>query len=327
MTTVVDVPGAPAAPSSPPERPTPQGRSGRRIARLVRFRWLFLLMLPGVLYFLIFRIWPMWGAQIAFKNYVPFLGIQGSEWVGFEHFTEFFSNPDFPRLLTNTLILAALSLFVAFPLTIVLALLLNEVRLQVLKRTVQTLVYIPHFLSWTVVVSLTALLFAIGSGPLSSFLDGFTGTETNYLADPDWFRPLILLQTIWKSTGWGTIIFLAALANVDQEQYEAAVIDGAGRWQRTWHITLPAIRPTIIIMLILQTGEILNTGFEQIYLMSNALNRTVADVFDTYVYFTGIQQGAYSYSTAVGLAKAIVGLVLIFGTNWLAKRFNQQGIF
>jgi putative aldouronate transport system permease protein len=327
MTTVVDVPGAPAAPPSRPTRQTPHRGSGRRLARLVRFRWLFLLMLPGVLYFLIFRIWPMWGAQIAFKNYVPFLGIQGSEWVGFSHFTEFFSNPDFPRLLGNTLILAALSLFIAFPLTIVLALLLNEVRLQVLKRTVQTLVYIPHFLSWTVVVSLTALLFAIGTGPLSSFLDGFTGTETNYLADPDWFRPLILLQTVWKSTGWGTIIFLAALANVDQEQYEAAVIDGAGRWQRTWHITLPAIRPTIIIMLILQTGEILNTGFEQIYLMSNALNRTVADVFDTYVYFTGIQQGAYSYSTAVGLAKAIVGLVLIFGTNWLAKRFNQQGIF
>jgi putative aldouronate transport system permease protein len=147
------------------------------------------------------------------------------------------------------------------------------------------------------------------------------------MADPTWFRPLIVMQEIWKNTGWGTIIFLAALAGVDQEQYEAAIIDGAGRWDRVWHITLPSIRPTIIIMLILQTGQILNTGFEQIYLMSNALNRSVADVFDTYVYFVGIEQGAYSYSTAVGLAKAIVGLVLIFGTNWLAKRFNQQGIF
>jgi putative aldouronate transport system permease protein len=322
MTSVVDVERA-AAVAPPAQRRRP--RAGW--ARVVRFRWLFLMLAPGVLYFLLFRIWPMWGAQIAFKDYVPFLGVQDSPWVGFEHFERFFTNPDFPRLLENTLILAALSLLIAFPLTIVLALLLNEVRLNILKRTVQTLVYIPHFLSWTVVVSLTALLFAIGTGPLSSMLDGLTGAETNYLADPDWFRPLILLQTVWKSTGWGTIIFLAALASVDQEQYEAAVIDGAGRWQRTWHITLPAIRPTIIVMLILQTGEILNTGFEQIYLMSNALNRSVADVFDTYVYFTGIQQGAYSYSTAVGLSKAIVGLVLIFGTNWLAKRFNQQGIF
>jgi putative aldouronate transport system permease protein len=324
MTSVVDVERAAAvAPPIPPR----DGRTRKSWARALRFRWLFLMMLPGVLYFLLFRIWPMWGAQIAFKDYIPFLGVQGSQWVGFKHFQEFFTNPDFPRLLENTLILAALSLLVAFPLTIVLALMLNELRLSILKRTVQTLVYIPHFLSWTVVVSLTALLFTIGTGPLSSLIDGITGTETNYLADPDWFRPLILLQTIWKSTGWGTIIFLAALASVDQEQYEAAIIDGAGRWQRTWHITLPAIRPTIIVMLILQTGEILNTGFEQIYLMSNALNRTVADVFDTYVYFTGIQQGAYSYSTAVGLSKAIVGLVLIFGTNWLAKRFNQQGIF
>jgi putative aldouronate transport system permease protein len=292
-----------------------------------RYRWLFFLMLPGIVYFALFRFWPMYGAQIAFRNYIPFLGIEGSEWVGLQHFEDFFTNPDFPRLLTNTLILAALSLFIAFPLTIVLALLLNELRLQILKRTVQTLVYIPHFLSWTVVVSLTGLLFAVGSGPLWTLLNGVLGGDTNFLTDPTWFRPLILMQDVWKNTGWGTIIFLAALAGVNQEQYEAAIIDGAGRWDRVWHITLPSIRPTIIIMLILQTGQILNTGFEQIYLMSNALNRTVADVFDTYVYFVGIQQGAYSYSTAVGLAKAIVGLILIFGTNWLAKRFNQQGIF
>ncbi|UFU03679.1 ABC transporter permease subunit [Ruania suaedae] len=294
---------------------------------LLRYRWLFFLMLPGIAYFLIFRFWPMYGAQIAFRNYVPFLGIEGSEWVGWDHFADFFSNPDFPRLLGNTLIIAGLTLFIAFPVTIVMALLLNELRLNILKRTVQTLVYIPHFLSWTVVVSLTGLLFAVGNGPLWTLVNDLFGTSTNFLADPAWFRPLILLQEIWKNTGWGTIIFLAALAGVDQEQYEAAIIDGAGRWQRVRFITIPSIMSTIIVLLILQTGQILNTGFEQIYLMSNALNRSVADVFDTYVYFTGIQQGAYSYSTAVGLAKAIVGLILIFGTNWLAKRFNQAGIF
>jgi putative aldouronate transport system permease protein len=323
MTTAVDIERVGA---HPPPGLTPARRRGWG-ARALRYRWLFLLMLPGIVYFALFRFWPMYGAQIAFRNYIPFLGIEGSEWVGLEHFQDFFGNPDFPRLLVNTLIIAALSLFIAFPLTIVLAVLLNELRLQILKRTVQTLVYIPHFLSWTVVVSLTGLLFAVGSGPLWSFFNDLFGTSTNYMADPTWFRPLIVMQEIWKNTGWGTIIFLAALAGVDQEQYEAAIIDGAGRWDRVWHITLPSIRPTIIIMLILQTGQILNTGFEQIYLMSNALNRSVADVFDTYVYFVGIEQGAYSYSTAVGLAKAIVGLVLIFGTNWLAKRFNQQGIF
>lgn len=309
----------------PPALPGGRRRSPWQL--LVHYRWLFVLLAPGVAYFLIFRFWPMWGAQIAFRDYVPFLGIEGSPWVGWKHFESFFTNPDFPRLLGNTLILAALSLFIAFPLTIVLALLLNEVRVSVLKRTVQTLVYVPHFLSWTIVVALTGLLFAIGTGPVSSLIDTITGSQGNYLADPGWFRPLIVMQDIWRNTGWGTIIFLAALAGVDQEQYEAALLDGAGRWQRTWHVTLPAIRSTIVVMLILQTGQILNTGFEQIYLMTNALNRHVADVFDTYVYYVGIQQGAYSYSTAIGLAKAIVGVILIFGTNWLAKRFGQAGIF
>ena len=300
----------------------------RQPASFRRYRALLVLLIPGVLYFAIFRFWPMWGAQIAFRDYVPFLGIEGSPWVGSKHFEAFFTNPDFPRLLGNTLIIAALSLFIAFPLTIVLALLLNEMRIAIVKRTVQTLVYIPHFLSWTVVVSLTALLFAIGDGPLSSLFDLFQDSPpNNYLGDPAWFRILILGQIIWKNTGWGTIIFLAALASVDQEQYEAAIIDGAGRWARVWHITLPSIMSTIVVMLILQSGNILDTGFEQIYLMSNPLNRDVADVFDTYVYFTGIAQGSYSYSTAVGLAKAIVGVILVFGTNWLAKRFNQTGIF
>lgn len=323
MTTVVEVERESSG-AKPPRAPV---RRRNFWTAVVRYRWLFFLMLPGIIYFVLFRFWPMWGARIAFKNYIPFLGIDGSEWVGLAHFQEFLSNPDFPRLLTNTLIIAALSLFIAFPLTIVLALLLNELRLQILKRTVQTLVYIPHFLSWTVVVSLTTLLFAIGNGPLWTLAGDLLGADGNLLADPDWFRPLILMQMVWKDTGWGTIIFLAALAGVDQEQYEAAVIDGAGRWQRVWHITLPSIRPVIVVLFILQTGQLLNTGFEQIYLMSNALNRSVADVFDTYVYFTGIQQGAYSYATAVGLFKALVGVVLIFGTNWLAKRFNQQGIF
>lgn len=301
-------------------------RRGVRV-HVTQFKWLYLLLLPGIVYFALFRYGPMYGAIIAFKDYVPFLGITDSPWVGFAHFEDFFASPDFPRLLANTLILAVLSLVIAFPLTIVVALLLNELRVQLLKRTVQTLIYIPHFLSWTVVASLTYLLFALDIGPLFQLINGVLGTDVNFLADPAWFRPLIVLQDIWKNTGWGTIIFLAALATVDQEQYEAAILDGAGRFQRVWHITLPSIRPVIIVMLVLQMGQVLNTGFEQIFLMTNSLNRSVADVFDTYVYFMGITQGSYSYSTAVGLFKAVVGVVLIFGANWVAKRFNQTGIF
>ncbi|BCW60070.1 putative aldouronate transport system permease protein [Paenarthrobacter nicotinovorans] len=306
--------------------PAPSRRRGFAV-HFAHYKWLYLLLLPGVLYFAIFRYGPMYGVSIAFKDYVPFLGVNGSPWVGFTNFTDFFANPDFPRLLGNTLILAFLNLGIAFPLTIILALLLNEVRLSVLKRTVQTLVYIPHFLSWTIVASLSFLLFALDIGPLFQFVNGLFGTNVDILSDPNWFRPLIVLQEIWKNTGWGTIIFLAALATVDQDQYEAAIIDGAGRFRRVWHITLPGIRSTIIVMLILAIGQMLNTGFEQIYLMTNALNRSVADVFDTYVYFVGITQGAYSYSTAVGLFKSLVGIVLIFGTNWLSKRFNQSGLF
>src|SRR6478736_4782924 len=271
---------------------------GRFSVHFAHYKWLYLLLLPGVLYFAIFRYGPMYGVSIAFKDYVPFLGVNGSPWVGFTNFTDFFANPDFPRLLGNTLILAFLNLGIAFPLTIILALLLNEVRLSVLKRTVQTLVYIPHFLSWTIVASLSFLLFALDIGPLFQFVNGLFGTNVDILSDPNWFRPLIVLQEIWKNTGWSTIIFLAALSTVDQDQYEAAIIDGAGRFRRVWHITLPAIRSTIIVMLILAIGQMLNTGFEQIYLMTNALNREVADVFTRTSSFLASRQGAYSYSTA-----------------------------
>jgi len=317
-----DTAGATEALIVPPKK----RRSGAN-THFSRFKWLYLLLLPGVLYFATFRYGPMFGAVIAFKDYVPFLGIGGSPWVGFDHFTSFFASPDFLRLLANTLILAFLNLVIAFPLTIVIALLLNELRISIVKRTVQTLIYIPHFLSWTVVASLTYLIFALDTGPLFHLINGVLGTNIDFLTSPDWFRAVIMLQTIWKGTGWGTIIFLAALASVDQEQYEAAIIDGAGRWARVWHITLPSIMPTVVVMLILKMGDVLDTGFEQIYLMTNSLNRDTADVFDTFVYFLGITQGSYSYSTAVGLFKAVVGVILLFGANWLSRRLNQTGIF
>ncbi|TCN21484.1 putative aldouronate transport system permease protein [Mesobacillus foraminis] len=295
--------------------------------RLKKDKWLYLLLLPGLLYFLIFKYLPMWGIVIAFQNYSPFLGVLGSEWVGFEHFKNFFQNPDFFRLLRNTFTFAVLDLVFFFPAPIILALLLNELRSQLYKRTVQTLIYVPHFMSWVIIASITYIFFTTSGGVVNEIVSYFYGKEINFLSAPEWFRPLIMGQIIWKETGWGTVIFLAALASVDQELYDAAIVDGAGRFRRLWHVTLPAVRSTIIVLLILRLGNFLDTGFQQIYLMTNSLNRDVADVFDTYVYFVGVTQGAYSYSTAVGLFKAVVGIILVLGANRLAKKMGQDGIF
>jgi putative aldouronate transport system permease protein len=269
----------------------------------------------------------MYGVTIAFQDYLPFLGFSGSPWVGFRHFEELFSSPDFPRVLGNTLILALLNALFVFPAPIVVALLLNELRVTVLKRAIQSSIYIPHFLSWTIVAALSYLLFALDTGPITHVMNTVLHNRFYFLSDPNWFRPLIVAQTLWKSTGWGTIIYLAALAGVDPNLYEAARVDGANRWQQMRHVTIPGIRSTIVVMAILTSGHLLDTGFEQIYLMTNSLNRSVAEVFDTYVYFLGITQGAYSYSTAAGLFKAVVGVILIFGANWVARRFDQSGLF
>jgi putative aldouronate transport system permease protein len=295
--------------------------------RVTRYKWLYALLIPGVAYFLVFRYAPMYGVSIAFQDYVPFLGFGGSKWVGLKHFQELFDSPDFFRILNNTLILALLNFAFVFPAPVLVALLLNEVRLVVLKRAIQSAIYVPHFLSWTIVAALTYLLFAADTGPITHLLDGVLGGQSNALTDPDWFRPLVVLQSLWRSTGWGTIIYLAALSGVDQQLYEAARMDGAGRFRQAWHVTLPGIGSTIVVMAILTTGHLLDTGFEQIFLLTNSLNRSVAEVFDTYVYYLGITQGAYSYSTAIGLFKAIVGVILIFGSNWVARRFNQPGLF
>ncbi|MDQ0890427.1 putative aldouronate transport system permease protein [Paenibacillus sp. V4I9] len=300
---------------------------GRLIRRLQRDKWMYLLLLPGVLYFLIFKYVPMWGVVLAFKNYQPFLGFMKSEWVGLEHFRNFFQNPDFVKLLRNTLLLSLYNLIFFFPAPIILALMLNELRIALYKKAIQTLIYIPHFISMVIVASISYVFLTTEGGVVNGLLQQYTGHKINFLADPEWFRPIIILQTIWKECGFGTIIFLAALAGVDAEQYEAAIVDGANRWRQLWHITLPAIKSTIIILLILRMGDVLENGFEQIYLMTNALNRDVADVFDTYVYLMGITQGAFSYSTAVGLFKSLVGVFLVFTSNYLARRFGQSGIY
>jgi putative aldouronate transport system permease protein len=298
------------------------------VSKLLRYRWLYLLLLPGLAYFLIFRYWPMYGLSIAFKDYLPFLGYQDSPWVGLKHFEALFTGPDFARLTINTLVLALLTVLFVFPAPIVVALLLNEVRKTVLKHSVQSVIYIPHFLSWTIVASMTYLLFSADFGVLAGYVNDLVGgPRVDYVATEDWFRPIIVLQLLWKQTGWGTIVYLAALAAVDTQLYEAARVDGAGRWRQFWHVTLPGIRPAIVVMAVLTAGNLLDSGFEQIWLMTTSLNRSVADVFDTYVYYIGITQGSYSYAAAVGLFKGVVGVVLIYGANLIAKRVDERGLF
>ncbi|TDQ42948.1 ABC transporter permease [Aureibacillus halotolerans] len=298
-----------------------------RFRRIKRNKLIYIMLLPGLLYFLIYKYIPMYGLIIAFQEYKPYQGIMGSEWVGFAHFERLFSEPDFWNIFANTLILFGLQLVIFFPIPIILSLMLNEVRIHMFKRTVQTLIYIPHFMSWVIVVSISYVMLTLDGGIVNELLQVFGFEPVNFLLNPDWFRPMYILQVIWREAGWGTIIFLAAMAAVDPQLYEAARMDGASRWRQMWHITLPSIRSVIIILLILKIGDVLELGFEHVYLLLNASNRDVAEIFDTYVYTTGLQQGQFSYSTAVGFFKGIVGLVMVMFANWLAKKAGEEGVY
>ncbi|RAP75977.1 ABC transporter permease [Paenibacillus montanisoli] len=296
-------------------------------ARLFRERYGFLLLLPGLVYFIWFRYVPMLGNIIAFEDYSPFKGFLHSDWVGLKHFKRIFEDAEVVRVIGNTLWLFFLQTLFAFPVPIILALMLNEVRNQRVKRLIQSVVYLPHFLSWVVVVGIVTI-FLKTEGIVNKGLHFVFGMEPiQFLQEPGWFMPLIVLEVIWKEAGWGTIIFLAALAGVNPTLYEAAIVDGASRWRQMWHITLPAIRGTIIILLILRLGSVLDSGFTQIFLMLNPFTMDVGNVLDTFVYFKGIQQSDFSFGTAVGLFKGLVGLVLILAVNRLAKKFGEEGVF
>jgi putative aldouronate transport system permease protein len=288
---------------------------------------LYLMILPGLLFFLIFRYLPMGGIVIAFQDYNPFAGFSGSEWVGFQHFERLFGELDFWSLLKNTLILSALNLFLFFPAPVLIAVVLNEVRAQWFKKILQTAIYMPHFLSWVVVVGITVILFATQEGAINKELANAGFARLELMTDPNYFRIVYVLQNVWKEAGWNAIIFLASLASVDPTLYEAAVVDGANRWKQLWHVTLPALRSTIIILFILRLGHVMDIGFEHIYLLQNSLNLSVSDVFDTYVYRSGVLQGEFSYTTAVGLFKSCIGLVLIILANKMSKKAGEEGVY
>lgn len=298
-----------------------------------RNKWMYLLLLPGFLYFVIFKIVPMWGVLISFKDYYAGIPFLKAPWVGVSNFTDFFTDSSFLQLLKNTLIISGMNLVFYFPLPIILALLLNEIKVQWYKKALQTLVYVPHFVSMVVIASITFMLLKTPSmegfsgGSVYEIIKALTGKEVNILGSPAAIYWVLLIQNIWKETGWGTIIFLAALAGVDVEQYEAAIVDGANRFQQLIYITFPAILGTVVTMFILRMGSVLDTGFEQIILMQNDLNRINSETFDTYVYQVGRIEGNYGYSTAVGLFKSIISIICIQSANALAKKVGQEGLF
>ncbi|MEW4368981.1 ABC transporter permease [Paenibacillus kandeliae] len=294
---------------------------------IMRNKFLYLMILPGFIYFVIFKYLPMGGLIISFQDYQPYLGISGSPWVGMKHFVRLFTEPTFFMLLSNTLILFALNIVIFFPLPIILALMLNEVRHRYFKNAIQTIIYIPHFMSWVIIVSITYVFLNVDGGVINEMLASIGLPKVSFLTSPEWLRTMYMAQIIWKELGWSTIIYLAAITVVDTQLYEAAEMDGASRWRKTWHVTLPAIRPVIITLLILKIGSTLDLGFEHMYLLLNSLNREVAEIFDTYIYTAGLKNGQLSFSTAVGLFKGLVGLILIMLANRLAKKFGEDGVY
>ncbi|SDO24535.1 putative aldouronate transport system permease protein [Paenibacillus sp. yr247] len=295
--------------------------------KMLQYRYMYVLVLPGLFYFLIFKIVPFWGLAAAFQDYSPLLGIFHSKWVGFKHFTDLFQYEHFYILFRNTLLINIFSLVFLFPLPILLAVMLNEVRHEVFKRINQSIVYMPHFLSWVIIASLTFFLLSTDIGLVNKAIRGAGNEAIAFMQEPKYFWGLLTIQNMWKDTGWGTIIFLAAIAGVDPSRYEAAVMDGASRMKQIWHITLPAIRPTILILLILKLGHLADVSFEQILLMINPLVLSVGDVFDTYSYQQGILSGQTSVGVAVGMFKGIVGLILVVISNYIVKKLGHEGIY
>ncbi|WP_135548880.1 ABC transporter permease [Paenibacillus cymbidii] len=312
-------------------RVPPGSRSGagpirRSAAALRRHYWLYLLLLPSLLYFVLFHFAPYYGLSIAFKDFSPVRGIAASPWVGWKHFAAIFADPDFFRLLRNTLFISLYKLLFGFPVPIVFALLLNEVRLAAFKRTIQTVTYFPHFLSWVVYGGIVTA-FLTPSGVINSLLKALELDAVNFLADHRYFRPIIIVTNILKEFGWSAIIYLAALAGVNPELYQSARVDGANRLQQLVHVTLPGIMPTVTLMFIISLSHILDAGFEQIYVMLNPAVYAVGDIIDTYVYRLGLERGQFSIATAVGLFKGVIGFVLIVTANTLLKKLGQRTIW
>jgi putative aldouronate transport system permease protein len=294
-------------------------------ARVARERWMYLFILPGFVYFVVFRYVPLLGNVIAFQDYSPFLGFD-SPWVGLDNFAKLFTDPDLLTAFNNTLLISVLQLIFFFPAPIALALLLNSMLNEPAKRFMQSVLYLPHFISWVIVIALWQQLFG-GAGLINQYLRENGYPLVNIMGNAAFFKPLVVLEVIWKETGWGTIIILAALTRIEVTLYEAAAMDGANSWQRLRHITLPGISGVIVLLLILRLATTLDTGFEQMFLQRNAVGAPAAEVLDTFLYFRGIQGGDWGFSAAVGLVKGVFAAVLVFSANRVAKALGDEGAF
>lgn len=304
----------------------PKARRSSLASRIWRERWMYLFIVPGAAFFILFYYVPILGNIIAFENYSPYLGFFNSPWVGLENFAQLFSDPDVWSAIVNTLIINGLQLIFYFPAPIALALLLNSILDERVKRVVQSVVYLPYFIGWVVLVSVWQSILG-GAGLLDQALTSHGLPAVNLMNSPDLFKPMMVLQYMWKNVGWGTIIFLAAISKVDLNLYEAAVVDGARGWGRLRHVTLPAIRGIAVLLLIINLGNILTTGFEQILIQEPAVGATAGQVLDTFVYYEGIVGGNWGLSAAVGLVKGLVGTVLVISANRVAHFFGEQGLF
>lgn len=292
-----------------------------------RSRYLYILFIPVLIYYLLFRYWPIYGLVIAFKKFNPYQGMFGSPWIGFQNFTRFFDSVYFGRLIKNTVGINLYNLAVGFPAPIILALMLNEVRKNSVKRAMQTIVYLPHFLSIVVVAGMIIQFLSPSSGIINTAIKALGLRPVHFLADPAWFKTVYVLSGVWQEAGWGSIIYLAALAGIDIQLYEAATVDGATSMQKLRHVTLPGIVPTIIVMLILRMGSMFSVGFEKIILLYNSVTYVTADVISTYVYRTGILKSDFSFSTAVDLFNSIINFILLISFNKISKRATETSLW
>ena len=305
-----------------------KSRARLLLRRMWRYRFVYLMLLPGLLYFAIFRYGPLYEAQIAFKDFQPLLGVEGSPWVGFKNFEVFFKSYYFSQLLTNTLIISVAKLIFGIPPAIILALALSEIRyFPRLARITQTMSYLPHFLSWIVIFGVLLGMFSPSTGLVNSAISNAGGQPINFLTDPSWFRVIVISSDIWKETGWGAILYLAALLAIDPGQHEAAAIDGASRLQRIIHVSLPNIKDVIVLVTLLRLGSILDAGFTQVFALYSLPVYSVGDIIDTWVYREGLLNAQFSLATAVGLFKGLIGLGLIVVANRVAKRFAGTGLY
>lgn len=291
-------------------------------------KWsVFIIAFPGLVYFAMFKYLPLFGNIIAFKDYDLFLGVWGSKWVGFDHFERMFKYGEFIQIVRNTFAISFYQLIFGFPAPLMLALLLNEVRTFWFKRVSQTMLYLPHFLSWIIVGGIFVELLSTKGMVNLMRASMFGGKPIQFLIEPDYFRGILVSIGIWKEVGWGMIIYLAALAGVNPSLYEAAVVDGANRWRQMWSITLPALLPAIVILFLLRIGNLLDQNVEQVLVFLNPLVRNVGEVIDTYVYRVGLQGAQYSYTTAIGILKSLVGLVMVVSLNQLSKKVTGEGMY